>query len=108
MVTYLAKLGELTLKGSNLHEFEHLLMRNTKKCLAGIDAKVILHAGRMYITCDEKDSEKAEFTLNHILGITGWAKAETCEKTIEDIKKTVYMIAERLAAKGCKTFQIKA
>ena len=32
-MTYLAKLGELTLKGSNLHEFERLLVKNTKDCL---------------------------------------------------------------------------
>ena len=108
MLTYLAKLGELTLKGSNLHDFETLLARNTRKCLSGTDSKVILHAGRMYIECDEKDCEKVEFTLNHILGITGWAKAETCEKSIEAIKATVYQIAERLAAKGCKTFKIQA
>ena len=28
-MTYLAKLGELTLKGSNLQEFENLLTKNT-------------------------------------------------------------------------------
>lgn len=104
MITYLAKLGELTLKGSNLRDFENLLARNTRKCLSGIDAKVVLHAGRMYIECDEKDSEKVEFTLNHILGITGWAKAETCEKTIEAIKATVYQIALRLSEKRLQNF----
>jgi len=108
MVTYLGKLGELTLKGSNLHDFEHLLVRNTKKCLSNIKTNIVLHAGRMYIDCHEEDCEKVEFTLNHLLGITGWAKTETCEKTIEAINKTVYQVAEKLAAKGNKTFKIQA
>ena len=34
-MTYLAKIGELTLKGSNLKEFENLLVQNTKKYLTG-------------------------------------------------------------------------
>ena len=34
-MTYLAKIGELTLKGSNLKEFENLLVQNTKKELNG-------------------------------------------------------------------------
>jgi adenylyl- and sulfurtransferase ThiI len=35
MITYLGKLGELTLKGSNLHTFEKLLLKNTRDCANG-------------------------------------------------------------------------
>lgn len=107
-MTYLGKIGELSLKGSNLQEFENLLVHNTKACLKGLDTKVILRAGRLYIDCDEKDSQKVEFTLNHLLGITGWAKTITCEKTIEAISKAVYEIAEKQLEKNCKTFKIDA
>lgn len=107
-MTYLGKIGELTLKGSNLKEFENLLMHNTKQCLKGIDSKVALRAGRLYIDCEEKDCSKVEFTLKHLLGITGWAKTITCEKTIESISNAVYEIAEKQAKKGCKTFKIDA
>lgn len=107
-MTYLAKLGELTLKGSNLQEFENLLVKNTRKCLEGRDVKVTLRAGRLYIDCDEQDSEKVEFTLNHLLGITGWAKTTVCEKSIEAISKAVFALAEIEAKKGCKTFKIDA
>ena len=48
-MTYLAKLGELTLKGSNIQEFENLLKHNTAKCLEGTGSKIILRAGRLYI-----------------------------------------------------------
>lgn len=107
-MTYLAKLGELTLKGSNLQEFENLLTKNTKKCLAGKNVKIQLRAGRLYIECEEEDCKAVEFTLNHLLGITGWAKTVTCEKSIEAINEAVFEIAKIQAEKGAKTFKIDA
>lgn len=107
-MTYLAKLGELTLKGSNLQEFENLLTKNTKKCLAGKNVKIQLRAGRLYIECEEEDCQAVEFTLNHLLGITGWAKTVTCEKSIEAINEAVFKIAKIQAEKGAKTFKIDA
>lgn len=107
-MTYLAKLGELTLKGSNLQEFENLLTKNTKKCLAGKNVKIQLRAGRLYIECEEEDCQTVEFTLNHLLGITGWAKTVTCEKSIEAINEAVFEIAKIQAEKGAKTFKIDA
>ncbi len=107
-MTYLAKLGELTLKGSNLQEFENLLTKNTKKCLAGKNVKIQLRAGRLYIECEDEDCQAVEFTLNHLLGITGWAKTVTCEKSIESINEAVFEIAKIQAEKGAKTFKIDA
>ena len=107
-MTYLAKIGELTLKGSNIQEFENLLKHNTAKCLEGTSAKVQLRAGRLYIECEDADSEKTEFVLNHLIGITGWAKAHVCEKTLEAINKTVFEVAKKEAERGCKTFKIDA
>ena len=107
-MTYLAKLGELTLKGSNLQEFENLLTKNTKKCLAGKNVKIQLRAGRLYIECEEEDCQAVEFTLNHLLGITGWAKTVTCEKSIEAINEAVFEIAKIQAEKGAKTLKIDA
>ena len=107
-MTYLAKLGELTLKGSNLQEFENLLTKNTKKCLTGKNVKIQLRAGRLYIECEEEDCQAVEFTLNHLLGITGWAKTVTCEKSIEAINDVVFEIAKIQAENGAKTFKIDA
>lgn len=112
MITYLGKLGELTLKGSNLHTFEKLLLKNTRDCLkqTGIEnPKVIVHAGRLYIECEENDAEKAELVLKHLLGITGWARTLTCEKDMESIKSCVRKVAEQAKEKNnCKTFKIEA
>ena len=108
MITYLAKLGELTLKGSNLHEFEKLLIKNTRESLKGYNVKITLHAGRLYIDCEEQDGSAVEFALKHLLGITGWAKTTTCEKNIEAIQKAIYKEAEYAVSKGAKTFKIEA
>lgn len=111
MVTYLAKLGELTLKGSNLHDFEKLLYNNTKNCLkhSQTQATVAVRAGRLYIECEENQCDGVEQVLSHLLGITGWAQALTCKKDIEDIKKTVRIVAENAnKIRKCKSFKIEA
>lgn len=108
MMTYLGKIGELTLKGSNIHTFEKLLLKNTKEYLKDTGAKVSLHAGRLYIDCEEKDCKQVEFTLRHLIGITGWAQTKTSEKTIEDIQKTVLETAKEAVQKGAKSFKIEA
>lgn len=109
MVTYLGKIGELQLKGSNIKFFERLLVKNTKECLKGLDLKIALFGGRLYIDCEEKDCEAVENTLRHLLGITGWAKTITCEKNIESIKAAVRQCAEHAKElSGAKTFKIEA
>jgi tRNA uracil 4-sulfurtransferase len=105
---YLAKIGELTLKGANLKDFEHLLVRNTRYYLSGRNAGISLRAGRMYIEGDDTDAEAVEFTLNHLIGITGWAPAVTCEKSMEGISKAVYNEAVRAKENGAKTFKLEA
>ena len=108
MVTYLGKLGELTLKGSNLKSFEKLLVQNAKSYLLSVEAKVHLNFGRLYIECDESACPAVEFTLNHLTGITGWAKAEVCGKNIESIQKKVLELAESEKKRGAQTFKIEA
>ena len=108
MITYLGKLGELTLKGSNLKLFERLLVSNVKTYLLSVNAKVTLHAGRLYIECEDSASEAVEYTLRHLIGITGWAKAEVVEKDIEAIQKKVYELTLIAKENGAKTFKINA
>ena len=108
MVTYLGKLGELVLKGSNIKKFERLLISNTKNYLLSVEARVSLSAGRLYIECEEQASPAVEFTLNHLIGITGWAKASVVQKNIESIQKEVLNLALIAKEKGAKTFRIDA
>lgn len=108
MTTYLAKIGELTLKGSNLKEFERRLVRNLHLALETVRAKVQLRAGRMYVTCDDADCPAVEFALGHLIGITGWAKATTCGNSIEEIRAAVMGLALEARSAGCRTFKIDA
>lgn len=106
-MTYLAKLGELTLKKSNLKEFERRLVNNARLYLETVNAKVSLTAGRLYIETGEDGRKAVEFTLSHLIGITGWAKAAVCEKDIESIKRAVFEQAESAKQNGARTFKLE-
>ena len=54
-MTYLAKVGELSLKGSNIDEFKNRLAANARRLLKGRSAKVSGNAGRLYIDCDDEE-----------------------------------------------------
>ncbi|MGN0740622.1 MAG: tRNA uracil 4-sulfurtransferase ThiI [Treponema sp.] len=107
-VTYLGKIGELTLKGSNIKSFENKLVRNVRDFLKHIPADVVLRAGRLYLEVDEEFCAQAEFCLNHLIGITGWAKTVICDKTIESITKTATELGKAAKENGAKTFKIEA
>ena len=81
--TYLVQLGELTLKGGNIKEFEKRLVHNAQLYLEAVKAHVSLKSGRMYIECPASSCEAVEYTLDHLIGISGWAKAIPCEKNID-------------------------
>ncbi len=104
--TYLVQLGELTLKGSNIKEFEKRLVHNAQLYLEAVKAHVSLKSGRMYIECPEESCEAVEYTLEHLIGISGWAKAIKCEKDIECIKKAVMKLCLEAKEAGAKTFKI--
>ena len=109
MTTYLGKVGELTLKGSNLKEFEKKLLSNLKTALGAIkDVKIKVASGRLYVEVDEKYNEAVEFALSHLLGITGWAKTIVCEKDVEAIKNAVLAEAKKAKERGAATFKIES
>ncbi|HHU37281.1 MAG TPA: tRNA 4-thiouridine(8) synthase ThiI [Treponema sp.] len=105
---YLVKVGELTLKGGNIKDFEQRLVQNAKLYLEGTNSKVRLRAGRMYIEGPESAVPAIEYALHHLIGISGWARALITEKNIEAITSAVYSEAIRLRDAGMKTFKIEA
>ncbi|OJF75956.1 MAG: tRNA 4-thiouridine(8) synthase ThiI [Treponema sp. CETP13] len=112
-VTYLVKLGELTLKASNIKLFEKRLVQNLKKSLSSKKGiQITLRAGRMYVDYpSENDKTLApavEYSLNHLVGISGWARTEVCEKNIQSISQTVFEQAKIAKEHGAKTFKIEA
>ncbi|WP_428768218.1 tRNA uracil 4-sulfurtransferase ThiI [Treponema sp. HNW] len=105
---YLVKLGELTLKGTNIRLFEKKLIDNTKTYLKHTKVRIALRAGRMYIEGDETYAEDIEYALKHLIGISGWARARICEKNIDAVKKAVFEEARAAKEAGVKTFKIEA
>ena len=107
--TYLGKLGELTLKGSNIRFFEHQLLKNLTHSLPqslGVTSRLL--SGRLYVTCPEQSCPPIEFALDHLVGITGWAKVAVCDKTIEAIKEAAHLEGMRAKQGGARTFKVEA
>ena len=105
---YLGKIGELALKGGNIKLFERQLVNNLKEALRGQKAIVQIMTGRLYVYSARECTAQVEYALDHLIGITGWAKARAVEKDIESIRKAVR--EEGLIAKenGARTFKIVA
>lgn len=108
MEYYLAKIGELSLKGGNKKTFEQKLISNFCALCDNEDIKPKVLAGRMYVECEKENCEIIEKTLSHLIGITSWAKTYPTEKTIEDISLVVMEQAKNAKNDGAKTFKIEA
>jgi thiamine biosynthesis protein ThiI len=107
-VTYLAKLGELTLKGGNRKEFEQQLVQNARLYLESVSARVQIRTGRLYIEGTEESSAAIEYTLKRLIGITGWARARVTEKNISSIKEAVFQEAREAADRGAASKEVKS
>jgi len=108
MTTYLLKPGELTLKGGNRKFFENVLRKNLASLLKGSNAKIIAGNGRLFVNCPDGMEEKAEDSLDRLMGISGWAKARIAEKTREEVISACVEEGKLLWEKGKKTFKIEA
>ncbi|MGN0729071.1 tRNA uracil 4-sulfurtransferase ThiI [Treponema sp.] len=106
--TYLGKLGELTLKGGNIKVFENQLLCNIRLALETVDAKARLQSGRLYVHCAKNSCGAVEYALDHLIGITGWAKVQAVEKNIEAIRQAVRREGEAAKENGARTFKIDA
>lgn len=106
-MVYLAKLGELTLKGSNIRIFENRLLANARLYLKNTKARVRLRAGRLYVECNDDEERTVLFMLAHLAGITGFAKTFVAEKNIDDISNLAKKIALLEKEKGARSFKIE-
>ena len=97
---YLGKVGELTLKGGNMHMFEKQLVSNVRHALEAVDSHVWLQSGRLYVECSKASVEAVEYMLDHLPGITGWAKGGVVEKNLEAITEAVTLLGRRAKEKG--------
>ncbi len=105
---YLGKVGELELKGSNIKIFEKQLVSNAKIALEEAETRIIAQSGRLYIFCTPNSCGAVEYVLDHLSGITGWAKVRTAEKDIDSIRKAVYEEGILAKKNGALSFKIEA
>ncbi|AEF81713.1 tRNA uracil 4-sulfurtransferase ThiI [Leadbettera azotonutricia] len=105
---YLLKPGELTLKGGNRQSFEAVLRRNLAALLKGTGAQVSTTNGRFFVRCPEGSELQAEDALNHLVGISGWAKTRICEKEKPSVLAACVEEGRLLVSKGIKTFKVEA
>lgn len=105
---YLGKLGELTLKGSNKKIFERQLVKNARQALDFERSDVFLRNGRLYVKCAGDYCSQVEYVLDHLVGITGWARVRSVEKDIDIIRRTVLELCEEARDAGSKTFKVEA
>jgi thiamine biosynthesis protein ThiI len=108
MITYLLKLGELTLKKENRHDFEYILRRNIKTMLGATTARIEPTNGRFYIRCNDDEQGIVEDALGHLLGIAGWAQTRCCEKTMPAVRDACVAEAHTLFDNGARTFKVEA
>ncbi|GHV85767.1 putative tRNA sulfurtransferase [Spirochaetia bacterium] len=108
--TYLIKLGELTLKGGNLESFEHILRRNLVTMLRARSpgSRIETRPGRFYIRCEEEAAAGVEEVLSRLIGISGWARAERREKTVDAVLAACVEEGKALWEAGCTSFKVIA
>ena len=108
--TWLLKPAELTLKGENKKSFEGVLRSNLQRVSAAIDDKIKIKftAGRYYVQADDEKSAQIEDALSCLIGISGWAKTVTCDKTPDAVLAACAEEGKKIFAGGAKTFKIDA
>jgi thiamine biosynthesis protein ThiI len=107
-ITYLLKLGELTLKGGNRGGFETILKRNLAARLKGTGAQITTSNGRFYVRCSPGARDRVEEVLDKIMGISGWARTRVSGKTREELLKALVETAGEWAQRGLSTFKVEA
>ena len=105
---YLVKPGELTLKGGNRKGFEDILKRNLAALLKGSGAQIVSGRGRLFVRCSPDSESETEYALDHLIGISGWAKTRTAEKNPEDVISACIEEGKLLLERGINTFKIEA
>lgn len=107
----LIKNGELVLKGLNRSSFEDMLIKNIKRRLLAAAGKFTFTKSQSTIIAESNDEdidfEAAVEALKKVFGIAAFSRAITCEKDIEEIKKTALeYLGDEL--RGAKTFKVNA
>jgi len=107
-LTWLIRLGELTLKGGNRKAFETVLKRNLQTMLKGRDAQIVMRNGRVYVHGPESCRIEIEDALSRLIGISGWAETGSFPRTIEAVVEACIEEGRKLQAQNIASFKIEA
>ena len=106
----LVKMGELTLKGLNKHNFENALVRNVRLALADMgDVKVQNAQSALYVVpeCEDFDMDEAAKRVGQVFGIVQYSRAARVEKDFSAIcEAAAEYLGEELDA--ANTFKVNA
>lgn len=107
---YLLKTGEISLKGLNRIFFEKKLKNNIKDKLYPFKSVCQRQKGRLYFEIEDSASDEfIECVLSTTFGLSGFARAESCEKDWETICRTVNSLIESgVFADGHGTFKVES
>jgi thiamine biosynthesis protein ThiI len=110
---YILKPGELSLKGGNRLSFERVLLRNLRKLLAlrglgGSGERVEGSGGRFFVRCPPEAAPRVEDALDHLFGISGWARARSGEKSVEALLAACVEEGKDIYGRGLRSFKIEA
>jgi thiamine biosynthesis protein ThiI len=114
-LVYILKPGELALKGGNREGFERILVRNLR-ALLGLEKgsggpggiRVEAARGRYFVRCPPRAAERVEEALDRLFGISGWAAAQSREKTVEAVFAACVREGKALYDRGLRTYKIEA
>ncbi|MDR0903431.1 MAG: tRNA 4-thiouridine(8) synthase ThiI [Ruminococcus sp.] len=106
---FLAKEGEIALKGLNKKTFENVLMKNIRYALSGFSGVNVSRAQSViYIKLsDGSDYNAAYERLTKVFGIKALCRAALCEKDF-DVIKTAATSYIRDRAESVRTFKVEA
>jgi thiamine biosynthesis protein ThiI len=64
--------------------------------------------GRFFVHCPPDAASRVEDALDHLFGISGWAKTRKCEKTPEAVLAACVEEGKKLQAQGLRSFKVDA
>ncbi len=96
-ITYLLKVGELNLKGSNLKFFEKRLRKNIKKSLRGIPSELRQSQKRLILRIDSENRSTVETILSRTCGLVSFTPMIMVDKTDEAIAQAAIQLVSELS-----------
>jgi thiamine biosynthesis protein ThiI len=76
--------------------------------LKGAGERVETTGGRYFVHCPREAAPRAEDALNHLFGITGWARTRSCEKNVESLLAACVEEGKALYDRGLRSFKVEA